>query len=369
MNKPFHTKYRPQLFEDVVGHDSILKALFTAFEKDTIPSAILLSGIHGIGKTTLARLIAKRLNCEKIHDLAFDENSDEVEITMFDSCNECNNCQSANKGNHLDILEMDAASHSGIDNMRDLLRGTILFAQLGKYRVYIIDEAHGLSRSAFNAMLKTLEEPNKGVKFILCTTEPSKLPKTIISRCMHFILSNASNGEIRKNLDRIIEAESLEIKDNILDKIVEYAKGSIRNSIQLLEQISFIKDATLDDLVRFAGKTEEKAVHNLVKAIVQKKSKEARGITKTLIFNNQNVQLIMEIMVDYFLKLFMKDKSPVFMRQADAVVKVLGLLHTFEDKGLVLKYLVTGLLITNKTITPVPPSLPAPKHSTLKQEF
>ena len=188
-NKILALKYRPQSFKELIGQEIMVETIVNSIQSNKLPNAYLLTGIRGTGKTTTARLIAKALNCNK--DFLNEEN-----------CN-CNNCEEITNSRHLDVLEMDAASRTGIDDVRELIESSKYNPTSSKYKIYIIDEVHMLSKQAFNGLLKTLEEPPSHLKFIFATTEVKKIPVTIISRCQRFDLHRISVPILLKNLERI----------------------------------------------------------------------------------------------------------------------------------------------------------------------
>ncbi|PIV01497.1 DNA polymerase III, subunit gamma and tau, partial [Candidatus Shapirobacteria bacterium CG03_land_8_20_14_0_80_39_12] len=189
MTVSFYLKYRPQKFLDLDSSEA-REELLKIFKSEKIPHALLFSGPRGIGKTSAARIVAKAVNCEKVQSTEYKEHRE------FEPCNQCDSCISITNGTNVDILEIDAASNRGIDDIKELREKIKLSPASAKYKVYIIDEAHMLTPEAFNALLKTLEEPPKHAIFILCTTDPEKLPKTIISRCQRINFKKASNKEI-----------------------------------------------------------------------------------------------------------------------------------------------------------------------------
>ena len=206
---PLALKYRPKKFVDLKGQDVLVKTLTSAIMHSRLSHAYLLTGIRGVGKTTSARIIASVVNCENpITDKAY-----------IEACTKCNNCISLAQGNHPDIIEIDAASRTSVDDVRSIIDSSEYRALLGKYKIFIIDEVHMMSKNAFNALLKTLEEPPKNVMFIFATTEVNKIPVTIISRCQRFDLRRFNADEIKSLLNSITNKESIECDEDALSLI------------------------------------------------------------------------------------------------------------------------------------------------------
>ncbi len=209
-------KWRPQGFEDLVGQETVVKTFQNAIASGKIVHAYLFSGPRGVGKTSSARILAKALNCEKSIDSG--------------PCGKCHSCQAITDGASVDVFEIDGASNNSVDAVREL-RETVKYAPSGgKYKIYIIDEVHMLSTSAFNALLKTLEEPPEHVIFIFATTEPKKIPSTILSRCQHHAFRRISKARIKEQLKKITETEKSGIKDRALDMKAKAADGSMRDA-------------------------------------------------------------------------------------------------------------------------------------------
>ena len=218
-------KYRPKNFEELIGQDAIVQTIVNSIKLDKLPNAYLLTGIRGVGKTTTARLIAKAINCKKNFILREKCNS-----------NEYCHCEEIRNSNHLDVLEMDAASRTGIDDVRELIESSRYNPTSAKYKIFIIDEIHMLSKQAFNGLLKTLEEPPSHLKFIFATTEVKKIPVTIISRCQRFDLHRVSIEILFDNLKKISKIENGKISDGALKLIAKAAEGSVRDSLSLLDR-------------------------------------------------------------------------------------------------------------------------------------
>ncbi|MDK4554840.1 DNA polymerase III subunit gamma/tau [Kingella kingae] len=215
-------KWRPKTFADLVGQQHVVKALQNALDKGRLHHAYLLTGTRGVGKTTIARILAKSLNCENtLHG---------------DPCGQCQTCRDIDAGRFVDLLEIDAASNTGIDNIREVLENAQYAPTVGKYKVYIIDEVHMLSKSAFNAMLKTLEEPPEHVKFILATTDPHKVPITVLSRCLQFVLRNMTPQQVTDHLTHVLKTEQIMYEPNALALLGRAANGSMRDALSLLDQ-------------------------------------------------------------------------------------------------------------------------------------
>ena len=215
-------KWRPKSFETLIGQDNTVQALSNALDHNRLHHAYLFTGTRGVGKTTIARILAKSLNCEQ--------------SISSKPCQKCSTCSEIDKGRFIDLIEVDAASNTQVDNMRDLLENSQYAPTSGRFKVYIIDEVHMLSKSAFNAMLKTLEEPPSHVKFILATTDPKKVPVTVISRCIQFNLKQMTSENISGYLKDILKEEKINAEDEALDIIAKAAHGSMRDGLSILDQ-------------------------------------------------------------------------------------------------------------------------------------
>jgi len=267
-------KYRPQIFEDLIGQDIIAETILNSIKENKVPNAYLFTGIRGVGKTTTARIIAKALNCLKgIDKLCKD---DEM----------CENCTSISNSNHIDILEMDAASKTGVDDVRDLIEFSRYGPTTAKYKIYIIDECHQLSKAAFNALLKTLEEPPEYLKFIFATTEIKKVPITVVSRCQRFDLSRVKSFELFKFIKKIKDRENGKISDDALKLIVKISEGSVRDALSLLDRalLSLDKDTELDLNIaqKIFGHFDKSQLINLFKLIFNGNEKEVLTVYRSI---------------------------------------------------------------------------------------
>ena len=227
---PWHLKYRPHSLEQIVGQPLIARTLTNLVISNKLPNAFLFSGSRGTGKTSSARILAKSLNCL------------ESKTPTISPCGQCASCRSIDNGSSMDVIEIDAASNNGVDEIRNLIAQSKLVAVSGRYRIFILDEIQMLSRAGQNAFLKTLEEPNPNVLFILATTEPHKLLDTIVSRCLHLRFSRLSLVDLTKKLASIAAKENIQITDEAIEEIARSSEGGMRDSIQLLYQLSALKE-------------------------------------------------------------------------------------------------------------------------------
>ena len=248
-------KWRPGSFSDVVGQQHILQSLSHALDSDRLHHALLFTGTRGVGKTTIARILAKALNCE--------------EGISSTPCGKCASCLAVDEGRFIDLIEVDAASKTKVDDTRELLDNVQYLPTSGRYKVYLIDEVHMLSRSGFNALLKTLEEPPDHVKFLLATTDPQKLPVTVLSRCLQFNLKRLDPDQIKSQLVRILETENIENDDEALDLLARSADGSMRDGLSLLDQaIAFGAGKVLkEDIRKMLGSIEQRYIHALIESL------------------------------------------------------------------------------------------------------
>ncbi len=278
-NKILALKYRPQEFKDLIGQEIMVQTIINAIKLNKTPNAYLLTGIRGVGKTTTARLIAKALNCEKNFKPKLNCTSEKF----------CETCQEIINSNHIDILEMDAASKTGIDDVRELIENSKYSPTSAKYKIFIIDEVHMLSKQAFNGLLKTLEEPPPSLKFILATTEARKIPVTILSRCQRFDLKRVSIENLCKHLKNIALKEKGKITDDAIKLIAKTSEGSVRDSISLLDRAlisqSINDDKPIEDqeVREMLGLADKSKVILLFKEILNGKEKDALKYLNELI--------------------------------------------------------------------------------------
>ncbi len=286
-------KWRPKTFEEVVGQKHITTTLKNAIKADRLAHAYLFSGPRGIGKTTTARLLAKSLNCLK--------------GPTPTACNKCPSCQEISQGTSLDVLEIDGASNRGIDEIRNLRANVKFTPAAGKYKVYIIDEVHMLTTEAFNALLKTLEEPPLHVKFIFATTQASRVPSTILSRCQRFDFRLLTVQEIVEQLKKIIQAEKIKITDEALISIARSAEGSMRDAQSVLDQlISFTeKKITEEDVYILLGTVKEAVFEELTSAIARRDTAAGLKIINNLLNEGKDLRFFLSSCLEHFRNLVM----------------------------------------------------------------
>ncbi len=278
-------KWRPKRFQDVIGQKHVTVSLQNAIQRGSIGHAYLLTGTRGIGKTTVARLFAKALRCLNLTD---DGNP----------CEKCECCQDFETGTSMNIMEIDGASNNGVDNVRELIGNIQYFPTIGKYKVYIIDEVHMLSTNAFNALLKTLEEPPAHVIFIIATTEPQKLLGTVLSRCIRFDLRNVSLNELQNHIQKIAKVEGISFQNELLlQQICRQGKGSVRDTLSLLDQVlSFCQDGKIgeEEVVLSLGIARLSAIRELTEMIFTGDSRAVSRLVLSLLAENtppQNIAL------------------------------------------------------------------------------
>ncbi len=277
MHIPFARKYRPRKFKEVVGQEVPKKVLLNAVKTGKVSSAYLFAGPRGSGKTTLARILTKAINCLNPQD--------------GEPCGECENCVSIDKGNFPDLIEIDAASNRGIEDIRSI-RDAVSYTPIkGKYKVYILDEAHMLTKEAFNALLKTLEEPPPRTVFILCTTEYEKILPTILSRCQRLIFSKHSDGEIVYNLIRICKSENLNCEEQALRALAAVSDGAMRDAVSLLDQAATYGEGkiTSDVVEEFLGLPSQERVRDFIRLLLHSHVDEALEVINELVHKGFNL--------------------------------------------------------------------------------
>ncbi len=289
-------KYRPQHFDDLAGQDVLVRTLRNAIESNRIAHAFLLTGIRGIGKTTTARIMAKALNC-----LGADGTADNPTINP---CGTCSNCEQIREDRHVDVLEMDAASRTGVNDIREIIDSIYYKPTSSRYKIYIIDEAHMLSNSAFNALLKTLEEPPAHVIFIFATTETRKIPVTILSRCQRFDLRRLTTPEMGEHLKNIAAKEGIKCDDDALELVSIASEGSVRDALSLLDQAIAHSDKVDDqpnitgDVVRgLLGLVDRTRLYTMVEHLFAGECKQALELLKAHYEDGANMATLVQDMM------------------------------------------------------------------------
>jgi DNA polymerase-3 subunit gamma/tau len=270
-------KWRPKTFTELVGQEHVSQALINGLDQDRLHHAFLFTGTRGVGKTTIARILAKCLNCEQ-----------GVSSTP---CGECGSCVDLDEGRFVDMIEIDAASRTGVDDMRELLEAVQYTPTRGRYKVYIIDEVHMLSTSSFNALLKTLEEPPPHVKFVLATTDPQKIPVTILSRCLQFNLRRLLPDQVAAYLKQLVETEGVEAEPEALTVLSRAADGSMRDGLSLLDQAIAFGGGKLvmSDLEKMLGLVDHRHVISMVKALAENDAESLLAIVGELVAQSRDL--------------------------------------------------------------------------------
>ncbi|NFT93285.1 DNA polymerase III subunit gamma/tau [Clostridium botulinum] len=288
-----YREWRPKTFNDVVGQEHITITLKNEILNDRIAHAYLFCGTRGTGKTSTAKVMAKALNCFNLQN--------------GEPCNECEMCKKINEGLSMDVTELDAASNNGIDRIRDIIDDTKYPPQEGKYKIYILDEVHMLSGGAVNAFLKTLEEPPSNVIFILATTDPQKLPITILSRCQRFDFKRINQKDISDRLRKITEAQNVNVDDKSLDLIARVADGAMRDSLSILDQAIAMGDNNIkyDDLISILGLVTNEYLFDITNSIVDRNIEKAMVIIDKLVFSGKDIHLFIKDLIGHFRNLLM----------------------------------------------------------------
>ena len=283
-------KYRPARLDDLIGQESLVKTLSNALSMGRLAHAFILTGLRGIGKTTTARIIARGLNCT---------GEDGKGAPTLNPCGVCSSCVDIGAGRHVDIIEMDAASNTGVDDVRDIIDGIGYRPLVARYKIYIIDEVHMLSKSAFNALLKTLEEPPAAVKFIFATTEIRKVPVTVLSRCQRFDLRHVPVGMMAQHLGNICKKESITVDDAALTRIARAAEGSVRDALSILDQVAALSADNITDetVASILGQADRQAVLAIIRSTLAGEIPAALEMLATLIGKGAEAQMVLRDML------------------------------------------------------------------------
>lgn len=320
-----YRKYRPQIFADVVNQKPVIQTLQNQLKSGKLSHAYLFTGSRGVGKTSVARILAKAVNC------ANSETGKEIshKEKIGEACGECGVCKAIEAGNFIDLIEIDAASNTGVDNVRDIIEHVKFAPSLGKYKVFIIDEVHMLSKGAFNALLKTLEEPPVHAIFVLATTEIQKVPATIISRTQRFDFKALSFADNRGLLEKVAKAEGLDYSSEILDLVAQNAQGSGRDALSILDKIATLgSTATVEDARLVLGVTDSALMAELIKLIAQGQAKDIPGFFDGLLEKGTDFSLFNKDFLEYLRKALVYKASGnenVFNNQAPDFLSALSL--------------------------------------------
>ncbi|MDA8691517.1 DNA polymerase III subunit gamma/tau [Candidatus Pseudothioglobus singularis] len=316
-------KYRPHNFKELVGQTHTIRTLVNALDNDNLHHGFLFTGTRGVGKTTIARIFAKSVNCE-------------VGVSS-NPCGKCATCIEIDKGQSVDLIELDAASHTGVDHMREILDNAQYTPTKNLYKIYLIDEVHMLSKSSFNALLKTLEEPPSHIKFLLATTDPKKLPITILSRCLQFNLNKLSHDEILNHLKLVMNEENLKFDDNALSKIAEFGNGSMRDALSLLDQsISFGNGSVLEkDLKEMLGLVNHDEINHLASLICDRDAEKILLFVKEMAHKGENLSNALKDLTSLFHKISI---TQIINDQKQFSPELMNLANQFTAQDLQLYY-------------------------------
>ena len=323
-------KWRPRNFSEVIGQPHVVQALSNGLDNDRLHHAFLFTGTRGVGKTTLARIFAKSLNCEK-----------GVSSTP---CGVCSICKEVDEGRFVDLIEIDAASRTRVEDTREILDNVQYAPTRGRYKIYLIDEVHMLSNSSFNALLKTLEEPPSHVKFLLATTDPQKLPVTVLSRCLRFQLKRIQDQEIAEQLKTILTAEGVPFDEEALKLIAKAGDGSMRDALSLLDQaIAYTgQNVQYQQTHEMLGLIDTQYLERVLTALSTKESSEVIAALETLKANGLDYYRFLEDLIDAFHLLTMIQLSPEFATSESEEFQKLAMMFTAEDLQLFYQVALNG---------------------------
>ncbi|MBC5998374.1 DNA polymerase III subunit gamma/tau [Romboutsia ilealis] len=338
MHKALYRVYRPQKFEDVVGQEHITKTLRNQIENNNIGHAYLFSGTRGTGKTSTAKIFARAVNC--------------LDSIEQEPCNECEVCKDILHDNIMDVVEIDAASNNSVDDIRELRENVKYSPTKAKYKVYIIDEVHMLSQGAFNALLKTLEEPPSYVIFILATTEPHKIPATILSRCQRFDFKRVTVKDITSRMKKICVEENIEVEEKALNLIARNSQGALRDALSILDQCISFGDNKIEykDVVELLGTVNVEQLFDLAQYIINQDTKESLKILNEFIVWGKDIRNLINDLIDHFRNLMIckvstdldeiislpEETIEQLKSQADTInnndlIRILNILSTTQD--------------------------------------
>ena len=322
-------KYRPHNFQELVGQAHTIRTLVNALDNNNLHHGFLFTGTRGVGKTTIARIFAKSVNCEK--------------GISSNPCGKCETCQEIDRGQSIDLIELDAASHTGVDHMREILENAQYTPTKNLYKIYLIDEVHMLSKSSFNALLKTLEEPPGHIKFLLATTDPKKLPITILSRCLQFNLNKLSHDEIFNHLKFIMDSEGLEFEDDALSKIAEFGNGSMRDALSLLDQsISFGNGSVKNkDIKAMLGLVNHDDIFKLASLVIQRKADEVLLFVREVAHRGENLSNALKDLTSLFHEISIAQMISDD-KQISAEIRSLATLISAQDLQLFYQIAING---------------------------
>ena len=319
-------KWRPKSFETLIGQDNTVQALSNALDNDRLHHAYLFTGTRGVGKTSLARILAKSLNCEQ--------------SVSSKPCQNCSTCNDIDKGRFIDLIEVDAASNTQVDNMRELLENSQYAPTSGRFKVYIIDEVHMLSKSAFNAMLKTLEEPPSHVKFILATTDPKKVPVTVISRCLQFNLKQMTAENISRHLKKILKEEKINAEEDSIEIIAKAAHGSMRDALSILDQAIAHSggDISTQKIISMLGTIDDIFLVSILNALVKNKGERMMELAKEMNEKSVSFDLALEELARLIHKISIHQIIPDILNNSSLNEEIKNLSSLFTAESLQLSY-------------------------------